>query len=269
MKDLREIVKRPVGEPVELERPLEAPSVPAIGNYPGYRGAYQPEGFSLFDYWRAIRKRLWLVIGIVVLVTTWAAIYMARKPNIYSARAVIQVDLEQTNPDLIALDSKRATWNPDPAYFNTQLQLLTSDTLLRRVVKEHNLDTNKDFQQSANDGSVSIWRSMLKAVGLASDAPKKSPATGDNLSSTDSKIASQDEIAEAVRLGPLVDTIQKSLSVEPIRESRATIKDTRLIEISFRHTNPDLAAYVVNSIAETFVNANQEKRFGASRKTND
>src|ERR1700682_5605111 len=50
----------------------------------------------LLDYWRAIRKRLWLVVGLVVLVTMLAVIYMARKPDIYQAEARVQVDLENT-----------------------------------------------------------------------------------------------------------------------------------------------------------------------------
>src|ERR1700682_6164840 len=50
----------------------------------------------LLDSGRAIRKRLWLVIGLVVLVTMLAVIYMARKPDIYQAEARVQVDLENT-----------------------------------------------------------------------------------------------------------------------------------------------------------------------------
>ena len=84
-----------------------------------------------------------------------------------------------------------------------------------------------------------------------------------------SSLISSDEIAEAVRLAPYVDMIRKNMSVEPVRESRATVKDTRLIELSFRHTDPQIAAFVVNSIGETFVTANQNKRSGTSRKTND
>jgi capsular exopolysaccharide synthesis family protein len=57
--------------------------------------------------------------------------------------------------------------------------------------------------------------------------------------------------------------------VDPVRESRATVKDTRLIQVAFRHTDPDLAAFVVNGIGETFANANQEQRTGTSRKTSD
>jgi capsular exopolysaccharide synthesis family protein len=267
MKETRDIIPAPLREASDLERPFEAP-ISTPGHYPAYRGGYAQEGFQLLDYWRAIRKRLWLVLGITVLVTTWTAIYMARKPNIYQASAVVQVDLEQTNPDLVTTESKRQLSNPDPAYFNTQLQLLASDSLLRRVVKEHSLDTNKEFQAAKAEGSISAWRAMLKAVGLASDDKKKTEETSDSILN-DSSLVSSDDVAEAVRLAPFVKIIKDNLEVQPIRESRATIKDTRLIQISFKNTDRELAAFVVNGMAETFVNMNQEKRSGTSRKTSD
>jgi len=266
MKETREIIQKPLNEPVELERHFEPQIVPS-GRYPAYRETTS-EGFQLLDYWKAIRKRLWLVAGIAVLVTTLAAIYMARKPNVYSATARIQVDLEQVNQDLVTSDRQRPLSNPDPSYFNTQLQLLDSENLLRQVVKEHSLDTNKEFLTARNEGT-GVLRGMLRAVGLASD-PKKDSASSDEFAvSANSSLISSDEIAEAVRLAPYVDIIRKNMSVEPVRESRATVKDTRLIEISFRHTNPQLAAFVVNSIGETFVTANQNKRSGTNRKTSD
>jgi succinoglycan biosynthesis transport protein ExoP len=270
MKDTREIIHRQVAEKVEIERPFE-PQIPAAnGGYGAYRDFNAHEGFQLIDYWRAIRKRLWLVIGVAVLLTTLAAIYMARKPDIFRAKAVVQVDLEQTNPDLVTKDSRAPIIQSDPAYFNTQLQLLFSDSLLRRVVKDLSLDSNKEIQLAKADESVSPWRSMLKAIGLASDADKKKEkSVGEVMPSQNSNLASTEDIAEAVRLAPYVELIKKSLEIEPVRESRATVKDTRLIEIAFRHTNPDLAANIVNGIAGTFTKVNQEKRTGTSKKTND
>src|SRR5688572_11488979 len=106
MKETREIIRNPLSEPTELERPFE-PSITTGGRYPAYRDNPAADGFQLIDYWRAIRKRLWLVIGIAVLVTTLTAIYMARKPNVYAASAKIQVDNEQTNPDLVTADRPR------------------------------------------------------------------------------------------------------------------------------------------------------------------
>ena len=264
MKETRGIIKSPINETAELEPQFEAQFTPS-GRYPGYREVAVREGFQMLDYWRAIRKRLWLVLGIAVLMTTLAAIYMARKPDVYRAQAVVQVDNEQNNPDVVTSDRQRPLSNPDPSYFNTQLQLLWSESLLRRAVKEHNLDANKDFQQARIGANSSAWRSILKSIGLAtSEKTDKNSANAEDLG-----LATSDEIAEAVRLTPFVEVIRRNLEIEPRREARATVKDTRLIDISFYNTNPELAAFVVNSIAETFTLVNQEKRSGTSRKTND
>lgn len=270
MKDSREIIQKQVTETVELERPFDAASVSPVGRYPAYRPMHVQEGFQLLDYWRAIRKRLWLVIGIAVLITTLSAVYMARKPNIYLAAAVVQVDLEQANPDLVSSDRRMAAATNDPSYFNTQLQLLNSESLLRRVVKEHNLDANPDFQPERSGESFSPLRAILKTVGLSNETTRKeTKGIGEVSPSANSTLMSSEAIAEAVRLAPYVETLQKNLGIDPVREARATIKDTRLIEVSFRHQNPELAAFVVNGIVETFSRANQEKRSGTSRKTND
>ncbi|MBV9216056.1 MAG: polysaccharide biosynthesis tyrosine autokinase [Acidobacteria bacterium] len=262
MKEPRELVRTAAMDRVELERPAD-PAV-STGRYPDYRPEPTSDGFNLMDYWRAIRKRLWLVVGVTVLITTLTAIYMARKPDIFTAHSKVQVDLEQANPDLVTPDRSRPTENADPAYFNTQLQLLQSDGLLRRVVKDHQLDTNKEFQNSKGE-SASAWRSILRSLGLApSDKPANKAAPV-----ADSGVATSEEIAEAIRLAPFVAIIKNNLQVDPVREARATVKDTRLIDISYSSTNPDFAAYVANSIAETFTIANQEKRSGTSRKTND
>lgn len=269
MKDSREIIQKRL-ETVEIERPFEPPIISATGGYGGYREIYATEGFQLIDYWRAIRKRLWLVAGISILATVLSAIYMARKPNIYQASAKVQVDSEQANPDLVTSERRAPGANQDPSYFNTQLQLLNSESLLRRAVKDLSLDSNKEFQKVRSEESVSVLRSILKASGLASDAPKKSEKGVDEVSvSASATLASSEDIAEAIRLAPFVDILKKNLSVEPIRESRTTFKDTRLIEITFRHTNPELAAMVVNGISEVFSKYNQERRSGTSRKTND
>lgn len=266
MKETREIIAAPPLEKVELDKVFE-PQIPIING--GYRGGYDQEGSQILDYWRAIRKRLWLVIGVAVLVTTLTAIYMARRPDIYQAQATVQVDLEQANPDLVTTERRSPSLNSDPAYFNTQLQLLTSESLLRRVVKELSLDSSKGFQKEKSEGSVSAWRAVLKAIGLASDVPKKKENADEVAVSNSSAVASSEEMVEAVRLAPFVDILKKSLTVEPVREARATFKDTRLIEIYYRHTDPELAAVIVNGIAGTFSKQNQEKRTGTSRKNNE
>lgn len=271
MKDSREIIQKQVAEKVEIERPFDAHLPMENGNrYPGYKENFGQEGFQVLDYWRAIRKRLWLVIGIVVLLTTLVAIYVARKPDIFMAHAQVQVNLEQANQDLVADDKRLPVANQDPAYFNTQLQLLNSDSLLRRVVSELNLDKNAEFKKLVEKGSGSPLASMLKAVGLAGDLPKQEEKAVDEITvSPGSTVVTPEEIDDAVRLAPYVQIVKLNTGVEPVRESRATSKETRLIDITYRNTNSELAALVVNGIAGTFTQINQEKRTGTSGKTND
>jgi capsular exopolysaccharide synthesis family protein len=270
MKETRDIIQKPLAERVELERPFEHQAPVNNRGYGAYREIYASEGMQLMDYWRAIRKRLWLVIGIAVIITTITAIYMARRPNIYQAKVQVQVDLEQPNQDLMTSDRRSGMSNPDPAYFNTQLQLLSSETLLRRVVKELSLDSNKEFQITKTEESVSAWRSLLKTIGLANDEKKKNDKTVSDVSvAVPPSVASTEEIAEAIRLSPYVAIIRGSLDIQPVREARTIYKDTRLIDISYRHSNPELAAMIVNGIAEVFTKQNQEKRTGKNVKTSD
>jgi capsular exopolysaccharide synthesis family protein len=269
MKERREIVQRQV-ETVDIERPFELQNTSANNGYGAYRDNAVQDNFQLITYWRIIRKRFWLVVGIAVLLTTLAAIYVARKPDIYEASGWVQVDMEQANLGLVADDKRPQLSNQDPSYFNTQLLLLNSESLLRRVVKELSLDSNKDFQKAKAEEGTSAWRSMLKAVGMASDDSKKSVGGIEETSiSASTSLASSEDIAEAVRLAPYVKMLKDNVGVEPIRESRVTNKDTRLIQVTYRHTNPELAALVVNGLGEIFTKANQEKRTGTSTKTND
>ncbi len=264
MKDSREIVLTNT-ERRELERPIEPPQT---GNYPMYRGMNEANNSQIFEYWRAIRKRLWLVLGVAVLITTLTAIYMARRPNIFLASARVQIDLEQVNQELAISDRPTRISNADPAYFNTQLQLLNSDTLLRKVVKELSLDTNKEFIVAKADNSVSPWQSILRMVGLATTTDKKESNGVEEVTQT-TQTATTEEVNEAIRLAPFVEVIRKNFNVDPVRENRATIKDTRLIEISFKHSDPQLAAQLVNGIAQVFTKQNEEKRNRTSGKTND
>ena len=51
------------------------------------------------------------------------------------------------------------------------------------------------------------------------------------------------------------------LKVEPVKETRAAYyRETRLIDIKYSHTDPQVAAKVVNAIADTYAFSNLEKR---------
>jgi capsular exopolysaccharide synthesis family protein len=240
-----------------------------------YRG-YGPEtGESevhLLDYWRAIRKRLWLVIGVAVLMTTLAILYVARKPDIYEASSRVQVDLE--NNPIYGEKSAPMIVSPvnDPAYFNTQLQILTGPGLLRRVVKTLDLEHNQAFLRPQAAHAHSTWQTVVKMLGVGGSA-KKETAEQANVLPLTSAVApavSSDDLVEAKRLAPYVGALQGGLRVDPVRENRAGYnKETRLIDIDYQHGDAEVAAKVVNCVAQTFVRSNLEKKNEANTTTSE
>lgn len=222
-----------------------------------------PEGeVHLRDYWRTIRKRLWLIIGIGLIVTSIAAIRQARLPDIYSASARVQVDAENFSPALGA--SKGTTYYVDnsyvdPQYFNTQLQILTSPTLLRRVAKNLDLEHNRNFLETSSQ-KRSVWQSLLRMFGGGQKSeptvvPNQVPVTTSDSELTPLKSSTGivEEPGDVTRMAPYVTALNGLLDVEQVRR-------TRLIDIRATHTDPKVATKVVNAVADAFGLWNLEVR---------
>ncbi|HEY2964580.1 MAG TPA: polysaccharide biosynthesis tyrosine autokinase, partial [Pyrinomonadaceae bacterium] len=267
MKPSRELIKT---EPnlAAIERPIESPGTTHSYNY-GVDPSAEAE-VHLLDYWRAVRKRLWLVISIVVLVTMLSIIYVARKPDIYQAGARVQVDLEN-NAALVGKTPYVFGPTNDPVYFNTQLQILVSPGLMRRVVKTLDLEHNPDFFKGNSTQKRSTWQTIKSMAGFGRvEKPDSNTKPKDELQlRTVAAASSHEDLAEAKRLSPYVGAILGGLRVEPVKETRGLYKETRLIDISFTHSDPEVASKVVNAIAETYVYNNLEKKSETNMTTGD
>jgi succinoglycan biosynthesis transport protein ExoP len=264
MKPASELVKKESSFEA-LDKPIEPP--------PSYNYGVDPNAdneLHLLDYWRAIRKRLWLVLGVVVLVTMLAVVYVARKPDFYEAQARVQVDLEDTGA---VLNNARPLYGPtdDPIYFNTQLQILVSPGLMRRVVRTLDLEHNPEFFKGNPAQRQTSWQTLLRMVGLGNKPADPQTKTPDQLplTTTVAQATAREDLVEAKRLAPYVNTILSGLKVEPVKESRGYYKETRLIDIKFTHTAPDVAPKVVNAIADNYVFSNLEKKTEANSTTGD
>jgi succinoglycan biosynthesis transport protein ExoP len=247
-------------------------TVPSVIAHSGYSYGREEDEQTLHlrDYWRIIRKHLWLIIGLSVFIPTLVAIYVVRKPDVFEAQARIQVDLENANPLLGGMSKNSSvivnSENNDPAYFNTQLQILTGPGLLRKIVKNLDLEHNSDFLAAGHSSAgQSKWSDIRRMLGFKSPADANQPDTVPISSSGSSPTAL--DLKEAERLTDYVDELQNTLTVDPVKESRLTVRETRLIDISYKHTDPHLAAKIVNSVADTFVQQNLEKKTDTSSST--
>jgi capsular exopolysaccharide synthesis family protein len=267
MKSSHELIKTETPL-APLERASDSPAMHSY-NY-GVDPNAETE-VHLLDYWRAIRKRLWLVISIVVLCTMLSVIYVARKPDIYQAGARVQVDLEN-NAALVGKTPYVFGPTNDPVYFNTQLQILVSPGLMRRVVKTLDLEHNPDFFKGNSTQNRSTWATIKRMGGFGGNDkpdPNAKPKDELQLRNTVAAASSHEDLAEAKRLAPYVNAILGGLKVDPVKETRGLYKETRLIDITFTHTDPEVASKVVNAIAETYVYNNLEKKSESNATTGD
>jgi succinoglycan biosynthesis transport protein ExoP len=250
------MVKRP--SPFSPAAPYETPHSGIEETNSGYG--------RLHEYWRSVRRHLWLVLGILVLVTSVTAVYMGRQPDIFESASQVQVDLETANnPAIGALKESPIILGSnfqDPTYFNTQLQILTSAALLGRVTKTLDLEHNQNFLHPQAH-TRSVWESVQSLVGLGkNEGPPKQPE-GNKLQpqSRAAAVAASDP-NETNRLQPYVSMLQGLMTAKPIT-------DTRIIEIRFKHQDPEVAEKINNMIADTFVVSNLERKTETSSTAGD
>jgi polysaccharide biosynthesis transport protein len=216
---------------------------------------------GLRDYWQMVRCRIWLIAAIALLVTTLSVVYVAQQPDIYEATARIQVDLENNPP----LEGKTGsviikTQGDETAYLNTQLLLLRSPAFLRRVVKTLSLEQESGAFSWDSGSRNSTWSNILGLAGLTeSDAPsqKEMPLRATTIApmsdDSDSNPLQQEDDGAPIRGGLDVKVAETS----------------RLINISFKHSSPNAAAKVANVVADTFVQANWERRVKSTTAAGD
>ncbi len=238
--------------------------VPPHFNQPEADEVENAGGELLRSYLPAIRQNLPLVLAITILSTLAVGFYEIRQPDQYEAVARIEIGGENTNPGLSATANPNETRPDDSVYFNTQLQILTSTALLRRVVKTLDLEHNDALLHPTQTFRRSPWGALRQMVSMNGKENSNATKNDDLLTKSVAPATSRDDLQEAKTLEPYVYAITRGLKVEPIKETRTDIKETRLIDISFNHNDALIAAKVVNAIADTSAYMNLERRSEAS-----
>lgn len=253
----------------------------------GYYGAQDPQGGDekqlLGSLLMSLRKHWLLILSLNFIVTAATVVYVAQKPDYYTAQARVQINAE-VNP--AAGDGKGSiivnNSGADPAYFATQLQIVESSGLLRRVVKTLDLEHNQSFRNPRKERQLTVWQNVQKMFGLyqppvqAAEAPDakvvavektgtEKTGTENDLSLNKTNEASDDTEA----LAPFVGKLKGSLTVNPVKDFRTMVRETRLIAVEYTHEDPAVAAKVVNTIADVYVLQNLETKVLSNASAGD
>lgn len=178
---------------------------------------------QLAAIWNAVLKHRWLISGVLVvtLLLSFAATLLMQP--LYTAQTVLQIDRESSQiVDIEGLNPQEALTGNE--FLDTQVGLLKSETLARRVVTSLRLQNDPVFRELA---------------GLPRLVPGERPKDPAN--------------AEDAMTG----IVLKSSSVRQQGLSR-------LVTVEFTSPSPQLSARVANAMAENFQKISMERRFESS-----
>jgi polysaccharide biosynthesis transport protein len=201
----------------------------------GRSGAAENESSThLRDYWRIIRRRLWMPLSIVTVTLTLSTIYNLRLPSIYQGVSKIEIDREDRVVNLKDTQINMGA-SDDSQYFNTQLKVIESPRIAYLVAKSLDLEHNSEFLPG-------------KTRPLNADSDSLELSNGES-----------DEQAEMHRLEPFIDSLLYNAEVKPVR-------DTRLVEIYYTHRAPDLAAKIADTWADAVKKNNLDQRYKENKE---
>lgn len=240
-----------------LDRSLDRPLADFAQAKPYGTSGLEPTNFR--DYLFVVLKRKWLILSLVVVVTSLVTIQAFRAPSIYAGETTIRI--EQRAPNVLQTKEIIITGQSDPSFWGTQLKLLENPALARQVVLTLDLQHNAAFFGGQTQGGV--FASMRRIFSKAKKV-NQSPAVSSGLTVVgESEVVGGSLTAEQLaQLEPYEDAIIGGEVVEPVT-------GTNLVKIRFIHSDPELAQKIANTLAEVFVNNNLERSTANSGKAED
>lgn len=217
------------------------------GKYDRYSSP--PVETNIREYLFVILKRKWLILSLLLVVTSLVTIQVYRQPSIYEAGTTIRI--ESKPAPVVATGQVIINAPADPNFWGTQLKLLQNPQLARQVILTLNLQRDPSFLGGQAQSSVfaSLKRIFSRDSGVPLNKPK--PAAEQTITA--------DEVKER-QLTP-----EESLALEPYEDAIIAGEEvvptvgTSLVTIKFTHTDPALAQRIANTLADVFVQNNRER----------
>src|SRR6185369_9283411 len=191
-------------------------------------------------------KRKWLILSLVLVVTSLVAIQSFRAPSIYEGETTIRI--QQKAPNILQTDKLVINGQADPNFWGTQLKLLQNPALARQVVLNLDLQHNSAFFGGQSQGG--FFESLRRIFSKPKTNEQRS-AVPQGLEVTTETEAPSDTLSpeEIEKLEAYEDAVIGGETIEPV-------PNTNLVKIIYRHSDPELAQKIANGLADVFKNYN-------------
>jgi exopolysaccharide transport family protein len=197
-----------------------------------HRRAGMPES-TLVEIIRILRKRKWIIITAALVALTFGILISARTKPQYSATARIEIGKESSE-NFGLKDAQSSGSAEDYDYtvsIDTNTNILQSDRIALQVIKNLRLDEKRAFA-----GDLVLIAPKANDVGM--------------------------QRIDHGREDALLSLFHGSMRVSPVR-------NTRILDITFRSPDPALAAEIADQIVSTYIEDNYRTRYESTMQSSD
>lgn len=209
----------------------------------------EDRGFDIREAINFLWRQWKFIGGVALLLLLIAAIYILRQTPLYTASAQLLLDPRKekaAGQDLVLTDAVL-----DLPAVESQIAIIKSTSLLRRVVEKERLVNDQEFGEVRTAGAFDILGSLKSFFFPSSTSPvgasmRNAPQSGDINDASSEVLTTVEKLKSAVGV---------------MRAGQALV-----LNVTFTSADPAKAARVANAIADAYVVDKLDARFEAARR---
>ena len=219
----------------------------SVENEPVFRD-FEPPQLDLREMMAVFWRRRWLFFGTVGFIVVTAVITVFQLTPRYDAQVAVMV--APRTQQIVDIEAVVSGLSGDTQAVESEIQVLRSRGLMKRVQAEMGLDGNAELNPSHPDNEGGL-------LSLLTNAPLLAAARGE-ISRDDLDSELRQQLVEA----EIVEAMLDRLSVSSVGRSR-------VINVRFTSEDPRLAARIANAIADLYIAQQVELKAEATRDATD
>jgi len=202
---------------------------------PGYgAGASGESELSLVHYLQILYRRRYVALSAFFLVVVGVTLYTVTATRIYEATSRLLI--ERDTPNVVSFQEVLDQGAQTDDYYETQYAILRGRGLARRTIESLQLWNHPLLNQQPGFSVRGLLMTPINAMTRWFEPPRPIEAPGAEETAAQSRV---------------IDRFLSNLNVEAVRYSR-------LVDVTYRTSDPVLAAKIANALGEAYIKQNVE-----------
>ena len=223
----------------QADWPSSTVSSPDASTGAGYGAGYgaavsSDSDLSLVHYLQILYRRRYVAVSAFVVVFMGVTLYTVTSTRIYEASTRLLI--ERDRPNVVSFQEVLDQGAQTDDYYETQYAILRGRGLARRTIDSLKLWNDPLFNQQPGFSVRGLLMTPFNAMTRWFEPPRQIEAPGAEETTAQSRV---------------IDRFLANLDVEAVRYSR-------LVDVSYRSSDPVLAAKIANALGEAYIKQSVE-----------